>query len=299
VRRLPFAAATLAVVACLCDVAGTRISASAGDVREAAARWLESYDRTIAAVVAKETCGQRVRSKEPANLTEAVSTRELVSEFAWVPVLGGRDVVGVRAVRLVDGRAVGDAGRLDALLRAPAPDQEAQVARLLAESVKFLQVPSAVNFNFPTFALSYVRAENADRAKWSVKPGPNAATAVLRFRESGRTLVRTPEGRPIKAQGSLVVERATGRVLETEVQLSDARMYSGPPPSVETVLYQAHVVYADDPRLGLAVPSVMDDRYEWNLRANENESIGLHLVIEGRSAYTDYRRFGTEVRIVP
>ena len=275
------------------------MSASAGDVRGAAARWLATYDQALAAVVATERCAQRVRRKEPANLTEATSTRELVSEFAWVAVLGGRDVVGVRAVRLVDGRAVGKDGRLDALLRAPAPEQEAQVAILLDESVKFLQVPSAVNFNFPTFALAYLRPENAERAKWSLRNGPTPATAELRFRETGRTLVRTPEGRPIKAEGSLVVERTTGRIVETDVQLSDARIYSGPPPSLETVLYQAHVRFADEPRLGLSVPAVMEDRYAWRLSATENQNLGLHLVIEGRSTYTEYRRFGTEARIVP
>jgi hypothetical protein len=299
VHRLPFPAVALAAVACLCVLADVRVSGSAADLRGAAARWLETYDQALAAVVATEKCSQRVRSKEPANLSEASSTRALESEFAWVAVLGGRDVVGVRAVRLVDGRAVGEAGRLDALLRAPAPEREAQVAGLLAESVRLLQVPSAVNFNFPTFALGYLRPENAERAKWSVRDGPTPATAELRFRETGRTLVRTPEGRPIRADGSLVVDRATGRVVASRVELSDARTFNGPPPSVETVLYQAHVRYADEPRLGLPVPATMEDRYEWRLRAQENPVLSMHLIIEGRSTYSDYRRFGTDARIVP
>jgi hypothetical protein len=296
---MPVRAALLTAAACLLVLAHARLSGSGADVRAAAARWLESYDQALAAVVATETCAQRVRSKEPANLSEATTTRALESEFAWVAVLGGRDVVGVRAVRLVDGRAVGDAGRLDALLRAPAPEREAQVATLLAESVRHLQVPSAVNFNFPTFALAYLRPGNAERAKWSVRDGPTPATAELRFRETGRALVRTPEGRQIKAEGSLVVDRATGRIVESRVALNDARTFNGPPPSVETVLYEARVRYADEPRLGLLVPSAMEDRYEWRLHASENRNLSMHLIIEGRSTYTQYRRFGTEARIVP
>ena len=275
------------------------LAASAADLRRTAARWLETYDRTLGTLVATETYTQRVRSKEPSNLSESSVSRSLVSEFAWVPVLDGQDLIGVRAVRRIDNETVGSDGRLEALLRAPALERDAGVNRLLAESVRHLQVPSAVNFNFPTFALGYLREENADRAKWSVRDGPIPGTAELRFHETKRTLVRTPEGRPIKASGSLVVERATGRVIESRVRLEDARAFHGPPPGVESVAYDAHVKYVEAGRLGVLVPSVMDDRYEWQLRVAEYGNIGRLLVIEGRSTYTDYRRYQTDARIVP
>jgi len=171
------------------------------------------------------------------------------------------------------------------------------VQALLAESVRYLQVPSAVNFNFPTFALSYLRPENADRARWSVREGTTQGTAELRFREKNRTLVRTPDGHAIKAEGSFLLERATGRMLDSHVRLNGARTANGPPPNVEQVVYDAHVQYGEDSHLAIVVPTVMEDRYEWRVQASDN-LLGL-LVIDGRSTYTEYRRFATEGRIVP
>jgi len=272
---------------------------SADDVRGAAERWLAGYDRALAAVVAIETYAQHVRRKEPEDTTESASQRVVESEFAWVPVLGGRDVLGVRAVRSIDGRFVGEAGRLDALLRAAVPERDAQVRRLLAESVRHLEVPSAVNFNFPTFALAYLRPENAERSKWSVRDGPTADTAEIRFRERDRTLVRTREGQPVRAEGILVVERATGRVLESRLQLAGNRRAEDAHAVRESVRYDAHVRYVDEPRLGMAVPADMDDRYEWRLRAPKHRGKEAYLVIDGRATYSGYRRFQTEARIVP
>jgi len=272
---------------------------SADDVRGAARRWLSGYDPALAAVVATETYAQHVRRKEPDDMTESASHRVVSSEFAWVPVLGGQDVLGVRAVRSIDDRIVGEAGRLDALLRTAAPDRDAQVQALLAESVRHLEVPSAVNFNFPTFTLAYLRPENAERAKWSVRDGPTADTAELRFRERDRTLVRTREGQRVRAEGSLVVDRATGRVRESHLVLSDARVRGGDSAMTESVHYEATVRYTDEPRLAMAVPTEMDDRYEWRLRPSEHRGDAAYLVIDGRATYSEYRRFQTDARIVP
>jgi hypothetical protein len=270
---------------------------AADDVRGAAQRWLAGYDKALAAVVATETYTQQVRRKEADAVTESASRRVVSSEFAWVPVLGDRDVIGVRAVRSIDDHIVGEPGRLDALLRAAAPDRDAQVQTLLAESVRHLEVPSAVNFNFPTFALAYLRPENAERAKWSVRDGPTAETAELRFRERDRTLVRTPEGQRVKAEGSLVVERAAGRVLESRLQLADDRRAEDEHSVRQVVRYGAHVRYVDEPRIGLLVPSVMEDRYE--RYDTSGRDVLMRLVIHGRATYTDYRRFQTDARIVP
>jgi hypothetical protein len=270
---------------------------SADDVRGLAARWLAGYDQALAAVVATETYVQEVRRKEAHDTAESVTSRIVTSEFAWVPVLGGRDVLGVRAVRSIDGRVVGDAGRLEALLNVEAPDREAQVQALLAESVRHLEVPGAVNFNFPTFTLAYLRPENAGRAKWSVRDGPDADTADLRFRERERTLVRTREGQRVRAEGSLIVERATGRVRESRLALTDVHLVNAS--STESVRYEAIVRYTQEPRLGIAVPSEMDDRYEWRLRNSGNRGDVAHVAIDGHATYTDFRRFQTDARIVP
>lgn len=296
-RRGDAAVAPLVVLSLLSGF-HARPAGSAGDVRERAARWLESYDRVLAALVATETCTQRVR--RVTTYDASTTTRVLVSEFAWVPVLEGHDVLGVRDVRQVDGRPIEGASRLEALLRAPAGERDARIAALLAESVRLLEVPTAVNFNFPTFALGYLRPENASRARWSVRDGRAlSATAMLRFRETARTLVRTPEGRAVKAEGWFEVDRASGQVNEAGVTLHDAHAVDAPMPGVEAVQYEARVRFAREPRLDVWVPTVMEDRYDWRRRSVDTGNTARALVIEGRSTYADFRRFDTTVRIVP
>jgi hypothetical protein len=294
VRRLRLAAVPLAIG--LVALAPGRMAGSPGDVRAGAARWLAGYDRALAALVATETSTQRVFRRN--TVGEHTITRVMRSEFAWVPVLGGRDTLGVRDVREMDGQPVGEPGRLEALLRAPGAERDSRVAALLGESVRLLEVPTAVNFNFPTFALGYLRDVNAERAKWNTKNGPSPGLVALRFKESDRSLVRTPEGRTVKAEGTLVVETATGRVRETSVVLNDAHAVDVPAPGTEMVRYEARVRYADDAHVGAWVPTEMVDRYEWRRRASESGAITNALLVDGKATYTQYRRYGTEGKLL-
>lgn len=293
--RLRLAAALLGMG--LVALVPAPLTGSARDVRALAARWLEAYDRTLAALVATETSTQRVYRRNTRG--EHTITRVMTSEFAWVPVLGGRDTLGLRDVREMDGRPVGEPGRLEALLRAPGSERESRVAALLGESVRLLEVPTAVNFNFPTFALGYLREPNAERARWSVKDGPAAGLVALRFKETDRALVRTPEGRMVKAEGTMVVEADGGRVRETSVVLNDAHAIDEPSPGTEMVRYEARVRYAADGRVEAWVPVEMNDRYEWRRRSAEAGAVTNALLIDGRATYTEFRRYDTDVRMVP
>jgi hypothetical protein len=289
-------AAALAAAALL-SAAPARPAGSAADVRAASARWLEDYDRTLAALVAIETSTQRVYRRNTKG--ENTITRAMTAEFGWVPVLEGRSVLGVRDIREMDGQPVGEPGRLEALLRAPGPDRAQRAAALLGESIRLLEVPTSINFNYPTFALDYLREANAAGARWSLKAGAAPGEGALRFKEGDRTLVRTPEGRMVRAEGTIVVEAATGRVLSTSVVLNDAHAVDVPAPGTEMVRYEARVRYDTDAHVQAWVPIEMVDRYEWRRRASESGAITNALLLDGKATYAQYRRYGTVSRIVP
>jgi hypothetical protein len=284
------------VAAAVLSAVPARTAGSAADLRAAAARWLDAYDRTLAALVAIETGTQRVYRRNTRG--EHTITRVMKAEFGWVPVLEARSVLGVRDVREMDGQPIGEPGRLEALLLASGADRARRAAALLGESIRLLEVPTSVNFNYPTFALDYLRETNAASARWTLKDGDSPGTATLRFKETDRSLVRTPEGRMVRAEGTFLVETATGRVRGTSVVLNDAHAVDVPAPGTEMVRYEARVRYDADAHVEAWVPVEMVDRYEWRRRASESGAITNALLLDGKATYAGYRRFAAEASIV-
>ena len=86
----------------------------------------------------------------------------------------------------------------------------------------------------------------------------------------------------------MIIEPATGRILETELQVRDA----------ETLLeVDVRVQYRPDDRLGILVPDRMDERYIVRPPPTNSRMTLPTLRVDSQATYSNFRRFGVGVEI--
>jgi hypothetical protein len=104
-------------------------------------------------------------------------------------------------------------------------------------------------------------------------------TVVVTFEERRKpTLIRTPDGDDVPANGTFWIEPSSGRVRETDLRTGESGRGQ--------VRTRIVVTYQPNERLNMLVPSSMEETY---LAARET--------ITGTARYSNYRRFETDVRI--
>lgn len=229
--------------------------------------------RLVATETARQTASPRAFARRPLR-----ASRRTVAEIAWIPVRAPHlHVVALRDVVQVDGMDVADArGRLEGLLHGPRTGTWEQVMALLDESAKYNLAPGSRNFNLPTVVLFFLHPEMQERFSWKRKTAGDAVWE-LEFREKDRpTVVRTTEGEHAYSRGRVRLDATAGAVLRTELRLR-----------LERVNYSMTVTFAPVPRLGLTLPSALEERYETPEQ-----------VVAGRAEYSNYRRFETGARLV-
>ena len=268
----------LAIIASL--AAGGGQSPKVGDqvrpVLDAAAWYLDGYERGVTAVVAAETYVQRVPVEGRSRTLK--SDLVIVSE----PTEGW---VEFRDVYERDNAAVRDHDdRIAALFMKPNPNAAAQARRIADESARFNLTPVRATFqrniNVPFTALRFLRRVNQPRSYWELDRSDGVAgrrADVVSFDE--RTLPRLiATKQQVGARGLFWIERETGAVLRTELRIS-----SGPLVAVITVSYAVH------PTFKLWLPDVMDERYL--IRANPA------VAVTGRAEYSNFRQFKVDSSI--
>ena len=234
-----------------------------------AGAYVAQYERDLTAVVAEEAYTQRFivepRTEARRLRSDLLTVRDDVN--GWV---------GFRDVFEIDGRPVRDrTDRLAQLFLNPRSDSRSQALRIAEESARFNlapQVPRTINT--PLLALQFIRAQNQGRSKFTDAGRKNVRGSEIRivaFQElAAPRVIRTPDNAP--ARGRIWIEAATGRVTETEL-LVDTRNQS------RSVVARIHVVYAEEPRLGLWLPFSMDETYQG------------YGIIAGQATYSNFRKF--------
>lgn len=195
--------------------------------------------------------------------------RRVVSDLLLVRYPGSqRDLIPYRDVSHVDGKIVpGRDGRLLDLFIKPTPLLRERARQIMAGADA--HVPSAFN---PLFALGFLQSDFQPRFQLTVNDaGPEWPSQVkaVTFVETGRpTLLRTgPFGDlDVATRGTAWIEEATGRILQTELQIGTGR-------SAPTMVTRFRL----DDRLQVTVPDSM---------RTQNP--------DGTATYTNFRRFAVE-----
>ena len=262
----------------------------------AAARYIEQYEQRISAIGAEEQYEQAVTATGgvtvsgdplsramPSTRAAGAATRKTRANIMTIS-LGARGWVSFRDVFELDGRPVRDRDeRLSRILQNVTPDSLDQARQIAAESARYNLEPEGTRvnrtINVPMIALLYLRAANQGRSVFRLGKAERIAgvdCVVLQFSEQSRPrLIGTSDDAP--ANGIVWIDMAGGgRILKTELRMESA----GAPR--QTVRMRTAVTYTKVDKLGLWVPTVMDETYELP---------AARQTLTGHATYSDFREF--------
>ena len=246
----------------------------------------ERYQREAPSLVVEERYLQNVTyrdrdaggSSQPNQLVRPLPAtphhREMTSELVMVRLPGTAGWVMLRDVLVVDKRSLPDRGeRLLKLLQSPQADAFARASEIARESARFNLGRLARTINVPDIAIEYLLPKHTGRMRFDAPRSESidgAAVEMFRFREvRGPSIVRTPGGADLLAEGRVWAEPASSEIVRTELILRD-RNSTG----------RNVVDFRVDPRLRIRVPVKMTERYE--MRGE---------LVEAVATYTNVRSF--------
>lgn len=290
------------------------------------AAYVASYGEQASVIVGTEKYSQRVTTESGVD----TRPRQLVAEFAIVKAVGGW--TGYRDVVEVNGKDVND--RRDRLLKlfTESTATESEVTRIANESARYNIGPVATNLNLPTTTLFFFDPQNLPRFAFEyegTKKIDGTNTIEISFKEvKSPTFVRTRDGRDVPMEGKLWVIPDDGTVVRTSMRLrgfsdvitSKEQQAPAQRPAVnpntptggrEALARSAFsdpiargeirsvadvdVTFKRDTTTGLWLPSEMLEVYEGPIKLGPRPP--FQGVSTTRAKYSDYRRFGTGVRI--
>ena len=231
--------------------------------------------------------------------TPPIKPRQLVAEFAIIKV-GDSGWMGFRDVVAVDGKKIPD--RQDRLLSL-VTDESAdlrQFTRIANESARFNIGPIRRNFNVPTAALFVFQPANLSRFTFKredPKTIEGVATWEIQFKETRRpTFVMTGAGRDVPIEGSIWVVPGNGTVVQTRLRM---RNFADVTTSFNLTRIDSaadvEVTYRPDEKLRVWLPVRMVELYTGPITwTGRPPAIGRAAT---RATYSDFKQFGTSVKI--
>jgi hypothetical protein len=231
---------------------------------------LADYGERYAGTVAHEHYVQRAAGRPD---------RTLDSEFGIARMNGSW--LGVRDVVRVNGREISNRGdRLTTLFAKPYASARAMADAIAAESARYNIGPVLRTVNNPAIVLAILNAGGPSPVEFSLHGRPDTSTEPIRidFRERGSpTVFRTQAGRDEPAEGFVVVEPDSWRMVTAEVRVGIIDR-AGAIGAFGTI----SVSFSDEPRMGVRVPRRMTEMYT-NLTGRSFAT--------GEATYDRYRRF--------
>lgn len=254
-------------------------------VLQRASEYSAQYHERVVALVAEERYVQRVGPDAPRpGQRPFQQERVLTSDYVIVGGFAGSNSwLGVRDVYDVDGLPVNaDRTRLQALLGDTTRSIMARVRELADLQTKYNLGDVYRTINVPTLALEFLLADRQPRFRYRHKDTAEfrgTPVWIVTFEERQRpTIIRTPEGRDVRSEGSFWIDPVTGAVLRSELRAG--QIPGRPLRSIIIVSYTANA------RFGMLLPDDMNELY-----------VAGRTRIEGHATYTNFRRFETDVRI--
>ena len=238
-----------------------------------ASEYVESYERALGTVIAREVYVQRVPIRSVGSMPEGpglagsfrtrsrlqYQERRLLSDFMMVRLPSeGDQWMGFRAVVEVDGRAVRDrVERLQELLEGSEEEAIERWRKLSEESARFNIGRVIRSTNVPTFALLVLRDEYLDRFEFKRignKRVEGLDVWVISYRERATpTLITDLDGGDVFAHGRMWIDPVDGRLVRTEMRTGgeDSELRA-----------EITVRYRPNAELGIWVPRDMKERYQ-------------------------------------
>ena len=252
--------------------------------------------------------------------------RQLVAEFAIVRA--GAGWIGFRDVVEVDGRTLSDRrDRLTKLFTDRSSDSS-EITRIANESARFNAGPISRNFNVPTTALFFFQPASLERFAFTrkgVKKIDGVTTWEIAFRETrSPTLVMTRSGHDVPMDGTLWVVPVDGTVVRTRIRMKNfadtmaSPVQAAPPmgtplnpssnaggrvaPRTDPSLSwtpidssaETEVTYRRHPDIGIWLPATMEELYVGPITLTVSPTAGR---ASTRATYTEFKQFGTDVKI--
>jgi hypothetical protein len=219
---------------------------------------------------------------------EGVRHRELRSEFLLVRVQDLNAWKGFRDVFEVDGLAVHDGrDRIQKIFLAGA-EALPRLQTIVEESARHNLGPTTRTLNEPTYSLFFLHDTHRSRFRWTRSDEvcrTHAAAWTIDYEEVQLpTLTRGLDGVNLPARGRFCIDLSSGAVLESELTVRHESRAGN-----LVVEADVAVTFTFDQRLATWVPSEMRETYA--------EAGGHHTV--SVATYSNYRRFGTKVRLLP
>ena len=267
-------------------------AASMEDILRRAGAYAERYHRDFTSVVAEEHYVQRVTRPSGsgggrwplAGVGDDSDQRTLRSDFMLLRGQPGETAwLSFRDIFEVDGRAVsGERGRLEQWLRGTRASFASRARALAFDQARYNIGDVVRTINVPLLPLEFLVPDNQDRLRFRLRGRDTVLgtdVVIVTFEERRKpTLIRTPDGDDVPANGVFWIEPSSGRVLKTELKTGERDRRQ-----IRTTIV---VSYERNERLDMLVPVSMEETY-----------LAARATITGSARYSNYRRFETDVRI--
>ena len=318
---------TLTVVLASSVLSAQKSEPTLEQVMERVGSYVASYGEKAAVVVASEKYSQSVLIDG----ADMGRPRDLKAEFAIVRVAGGA-WTGYRDVIESEGKPVQDRkDRLVSLLTNTQGDAS-ELIRIANESARFNIGPISRNFNVPTAAMFFFVPSEHERFTFTRKGSKKVEgidTWEIEFRETKRpTLISTRAGKDVPIEGTLHVKPDDGTVVRTRFKMRNfADVDASPeqqapqqrPPDnpasnnggreglnrnvpnqsirLDKMESEAdiEVTYAKPPGIDLWIPASMVELYQGPIKVKVTPVMARATT---RAKYSDFRQFGTSIKIV-
>jgi len=215
------------------------------------------------------------------NPTLPLERRQLLSDYLLVAV--EKEVwFAYRDIREVNGSELaGRENRVMKLVASPSADALDQMRRLADESARYNIGSVRRTFNLPTLALLFLHPEDQHRLTFTKADETEVEGMklwVVRYRETERpTMIHNERGDDVPTTGRYWIEPDTGRVVQTELEVTDLRY------DVRGVVV---VAYRPDEKIGLWMPVEMRERYDHPFRIDN--------YTDCLAVYSNFRQFKVE-----
>jgi len=248
------------------------------------ATYLESYESRLSAIVADERYVQEERRG-----SMVLTSRTTEAEVLFLRLPGEAEWFGVRDVKRVNRKPVTGTGiTLSDLFKNPGAD-------VLQKAVAIVEASSRHNLggrrtiNMPTVPLEALSARNHPRYIFKLRGKARVSgvhTERLEFNEFDEpTLVQALDGGPLWSRGNVWLDPETGTVWRAELIVGPDRPEVYHRVNLES---RVRVEFMRDAALGMMVPKELSESF-WIRRGTGY----------GKGKYSNFRRFGTDARLVP